>query len=243
MAPGDEDDGVAPAPAAPTHDSEIAAWAALAPRGVREAWERAGLDFGQQLREAFSGSSDAEELDAPAALKQAGELETVALGLRFFAAVGARSPRADDVRITDDVRRALPQVDALHARARSGDLSLMDVLTEIAPERARLAGWMRILDAARERGGDARENLSGLGAKNCLRGQEIVVTGVCELLGSNSRGRPHHNTRKDVIEICSLLGATLKKDVTQTTTLLIVGLGEELCINQIVAASCTRPTV
>ena len=150
----------------------------------------------------MSGSSDATELDVPAALKQAGELETVGLGLRFFAAVGARPPRAGDVRITDDVRRALPQVDARQARARSGDLSLMDVLTEIAPERARLAGWMRILDAARERGGDARENLSGLGVKNCLRGQEIVVTGVCELLGSNSRGRPHHNTRKDVIEIC-----------------------------------------
>ena len=90
MAPGDDDDGVAPAPAAPTHDSEIAAWAALAPRGVREAWEKADLDFGQQLREAFSGSSDATELDVPAALKHAGELETVALGLRFFAAARRR---------------------------------------------------------------------------------------------------------------------------------------------------------
>ena len=228
MAPGD-DDGVAPAPAAPTHDSEIAAWAALAPRGVREAWEKAGLDFGQQLREAFSGSSDATELDVPAALKQAGELETVALGLRFFAAVGAKSPRADDVRITDKVRQAYPLVDVRYAQAKSGELSLMDALKELAPARLRLAGLMRVLDAARERG-DVRARLRGLGARNCLRGEEVVVTGVCELLGGREDNRG--DTRRELIECIEQLGGTCKSDVTGTdakqgTTLLVVGLGEK----------------
>ena len=229
MAPGDDDDGVAPAPAAPTHDSEIAAWAALAPRGVREAWEKAGLDFGQQLREAFSGSSDATELDAPAALKQAAELETVAIGLRFFAAVGARPPRADDVRITDKVRQAYPLVDVRHAQAKSGELSLMDALKELAPARLRLAGLMRVLDAARERG-DVRARLRGLGARNCLRGEEVVVTGVCELLGGREDNRG--DTRRELIECIEQLGGTCKSDVTGTdakqgTTLLVVGLGEK----------------
>ena len=53
-------------------------------------------------------------------------------------------------------------------------------------------------------------------------------------MGSNSRGRPHHNTRKDVIEICSLLGARLKSYVLGTLigaiapTILYANLGAGL---------------
>jgi hypothetical protein len=214
----DDDGGVAPAP--PTSEaSDIAAWAALEPPGARAAWEGAGFDFDDQLETVISGRED---FDVQLALAKAKKCEATARGLRYFVAVATNAPPAADVRITDDVRRALPGVDADYARAKSGALSLMDHLTKLGPERARLAGSMRILDAARGRG-DVRATLCGVGAPKCLLKENVVATGVFEFLGSDSRG----DTRRDVIEICSLLGATLQADVTQKTTLLIVGLGEK----------------
>ena len=121
------------------------------------------------------------------------ELETTAMGLRFFASVSFHSGetpsssfvlRSPDVRITDDVRRAFPQVDLLHWRARANIMSLTDVLTELRQEKARFIGWMRILAAAIERSGVPNPHLAELHALTTETNfTEAELLGIDDLLG------------------------------------------------------------
>ena len=138
---GSDYPATAPAPAAPSHDSEIAAWAALAPRGVREAWEKAGLDFGQQLREAFSGSSDAEEL-AEMSVAVASDVDEASrserANVRARGVGGIHDENAQrwwglerTTYLTRDLLDVLAQVDALDGR-HGDSVLLADAMRRVA---------------------------------------------------------------------------------------------------------------
>ena len=84
---GNADDGESPAASVPVppntdDDSRIAAFARLAPRGVRELWVRRGYDFEQQIRVALGG------LDYNTMDSKAKELETKLIYPNFSGSYG-----------------------------------------------------------------------------------------------------------------------------------------------------------